>query len=220
MAAPELGWGLEASQWSNAAGIGDFRAVTLPSASTEDANVSRSPSFRINPHQCHCSKITPNLYRWQKRLMPTHLLKCLRRIFSMHAFVQLRTKCFGAPSSDFVPRNERTSTCHSSLPLQGDQPRRLEEVTHTALQELQDVGPRVHLTHTLLPIHVPKAATSNPSVGRVSSSSEELEQAAQRGCGCPVPGGVQGQVGWSSGQPGLVPDLEDGGPACGRGVGT
>jgi len=26
-------------------------------------------------------------------------------------------------------------------------------------------------------------------------SSEVLERAAQRGCGCPVPGGVQGQVG-------------------------
>ena len=31
-----------------------------------------------------------------------------------------------------------------------------------------------------------------------------LEQAAQRDCGCPIPGGVQGQVGWDSGQPGLV----------------
>ena len=31
-----------------------------------------------------------------------------------------------------------------------------------------------------------------------------LEWAAQRGCGCPVPGGVQGQVGWGPGQPGLV----------------
>jgi len=29
-----------------------------------------------------------------------------------------------------------------------------------------------------------------------SESTEVLEQAAQRGCGCPVPGGVQGQVGW------------------------
>ena len=39
-----------------------------------------------------------------------------------------------------------------------------------------------------------------------------LEQAAQRGCGCPIPGGVQDQVGWSPGLPGLVPDLEIGGP--------
>ena len=45
-----------------------------------------------------------------------------------------------------------------------------------------------------------------------------LEQAAQRGHGCPVTGGVQGQVGWCPGQPGLVPDLEVGGPACGRGM--
>ena len=45
-----------------------------------------------------------------------------------------------------------------------------------------------------------------------------LEQAAQRGCGCSTPGGVQGQVGWGSGQPGLVLDLEVGTPACGRGL--
>ena len=50
-------------------------------------------------------------------------------------------------------------------------------------------------------------------------SGEVLELAAQRGCGCPVPGGVQGQVGWGPGQPGLVLSAEVGGPACGRGVG-
>ena len=33
---------------------------------------------------------------------------------------------------------------------------------------------------------------------------------AQRGCGCPVPGSVQGQVGWGPGQPGLVLDMEVG----------
>ena len=31
-----------------------------------------------------------------------------------------------------------------------------------------------------------------------------LKQAAHRSCGCPIPGGVQGQVGWGPGQPGLV----------------
>ena len=46
-------------------------------------------------------------------------------------------------------------------------------------------------------------------------SGEVLTQAAQRGCGCPVPGGVQGQAGWRPGQPGLVLDMEVGGPACG-----
>ena len=45
-----------------------------------------------------------------------------------------------------------------------------------------------------------------------TESGEVLEQAAQRGCGCPVPGGVQGQVGWGPGQPGLV-NGEVGGPA-------
>ena len=42
--------------------------------------------------------------------------------------------------------------------------------------------------------------------------------AAQRGCGCSIPGGVRGQVGWGPGQSGLLTDLEVGGPACGRGL--
>ena len=45
------------------------------------------------------------------------------------------------------------------------------------------------------------------------------EQAAQRGCGCPIPGGVQDQVGWGPGQPGLVLNVEIGVLACGGGVG-
>ena len=44
-----------------------------------------------------------------------------------------------------------------------------------------------------------------------------LEQAVQRACGCSIPGGVQGQAGWGPGQPGLVLDMEVGGPACVRG---
>ena len=47
-------------------------------------------------------------------------------------------------------------------------------------------------------------------------TDEALEQVAQRGCGCPIPGSVQGQVGWGFEQPGLV----EGVPAHGRGVGT
>ena len=50
-------------------------------------------------------------------------------------------------------------------------------------------------------------------------SDEVLAQTAQRGCRCPIPGGVQGQFGWGPGQPGLVLNLNVGGPACGRGVG-
>jgi len=50
-------------------------------------------------------------------------------------------------------------------------------------------------------------------------SAEVLEQAAQRGCECPIPGGVKGQVGWGSGQPGLILDGEVVGPACIRGAG-
>ena len=51
-------------------------------------------------------------------------------------------------------------------------------------------------------------------------SGEALAQAAQRCCGCPVPGGVQGQVGWGPGQSGLVLDMEVGSPACGKGAGA
>jgi len=38
-----------------------------------------------------------------------------------------------------------------------------------------------------------------------------MEQAAQRSCGFPVPGSVQGHVGWDC-------DLMGGDPACGRGI--
>ena len=41
-----------------------------------------------------------------------------------------------------------------------------------------------------------------------------LERAAQRGCGCPIAGGVQGQVRWSPGQPGLALNGEVSGPVC------
>ena len=51
-------------------------------------------------------------------------------------------------------------------------------------------------------------------------SGEVLAQAAQRGCGCRISGGVQGQAGWGPGQPALVLDMEVGSPACGRGVGV
>ena len=37
-----------------------------------------------------------------------------------------------------------------------------------------------------------------------SEGDVTLEQVAQRGCGCPIPGGIQGQAGCGSGQPGLV----------------
>jgi len=45
-----------------------------------------------------------------------------------------------------------------------------------------------------------------------------LEQLPREAAGCPIPGGDQDQVGWGPGQTGLVPDLEVGGPACGRGL--
>ena len=51
-------------------------------------------------------------------------------------------------------------------------------------------------------------------------SGEVLAQTAQGGCECPIPGGVQGQVGTGPGQPDLVLDMEVGDPACSRGVGA
>ena len=56
------------------------------------------------------------------------------------------------------------------------------------------------------------------SGGSSLQSGEVLEQAAQRGCGCSIPGSVQDQVGWGPRQPDLVPDLEVGGSACGKRV--
>ena len=47
-----------------------------------------------------------------------------------------------------------------------------------------------------------------------SEGGDALEQVAQGGCGCPIPGGIQGQAGCGSGQPGLVA----GNPAHSRGV--
>ena len=37
-----------------------------------------------------------------------------------------------------------------------------------------------------------------------SEGGDALEQVAQEGYGCPIPGGIQGQVGWGPGQPDLV----------------
>jgi len=51
-----------------------------------------------------------------------------------------------------------------------------------------------------------------------TESGPVLEQSAQKGCGCSSPEGVQDQVGWGPGKPDLSPDLEVGGPACGRGL--
>ena len=45
-----------------------------------------------------------------------------------------------------------------------------------------------------------------------------LEQLPREAVDAPsIPGGVEGQVGWGPGQPGLVLNVEVGGPACGRG---
>ena len=48
-----------------------------------------------------------------------------------------------------------------------------------------------------------------------NEGGETLEQVAQRGDSCPIPGNLQRQVGWRSEQPDLVEDV----PAYCRGVG-
>jgi len=50
----------------------------------------------------------------------------------------------------------------------------------------------------------------------ITQSDDALEQVAQGGCGCPIPGGIQGRAGCSSGQP----DVVAGDPARSRGVET
>ena len=52
-------------------------------------------------------------------------------------------------------------------------------------------------------------------------SGEVLEQLPREAVDAPsIRGGVEGQVGWGPGQPGLVLNVEVGGPVCGNVVGT
>jgi len=37
-----------------------------------------------------------------------------------------------------------------------------------------------------------------------SEVGDALEQVARGGCGCPIPGGIQGQTGWDPGQSDLL----------------
>ena len=46
---------------------------------------------------------------------------------------------------------------------------------------------------------------------------EVLEQTAQRGCGCPIPEGIQDQDGCGPGQHCLVLDMDFGSHECSRG---
>ena len=58
--------------------------------------------------------------------------------------------------------------------------------------------------------------TLKPGICHQHLGGDALEQVAQGGCGCPIPGGIQGQAGCGSEQPGLVV----GDPAHSRGVET
>jgi len=57
-------------------------------------------------------------------------------------------------------------------------------------------------------------------VGWISGveSGEVLEQADHRGCGCSIPRGVQGQIGWGPRQDGLILGMQTGSAACNRGL--
>jgi len=48
-----------------------------------------------------------------------------------------------------------------------------------------------------------------------NEGSETLAQVAQRSCGFPLPGNIQGQVGWGSEQADLVEDVPDHGRRVG-----
>ena len=56
----------------------------------------------------------------------------------------------------------------------------------------------------------------NPACIFHAEGGDALEQVAQGVCGCSITGGIQGQAGCGSGQPGLVV----GDPTHGRGVET
>jgi len=49
-----------------------------------------------------------------------------------------------------------------------------------------------------------------------SEVGEAVKQVAQKDCGCPIPGGVQDQVGWGPGQPHLM----SANPIHGQEIGT
>ena len=72
-------------------------------------------------------------------------------------------------------------------------------------------------TYTVPSLHLLLTAFCLPALLGLSSygeGGETLEQVAQRGGRCPIPGKIQGQVGWGSEQPDLVEDV----PAHCRGV--
>ena len=75
--------------------------------------------------------------------------------------------------------------------------------------------------HRIPQIGMDPQRSSSPESNFIHWEGDEvLEQVAQRHCGCSIPGDVQGQVGWGSGQPDAVLDLVVGNPAWGREVGT
>jgi len=50
-----------------------------------------------------------------------------------------------------------------------------------------------------------------------TEGGEVVKEAAQRGCGCPIPGGIEARLAGAHGQPHLILHLEAGSPACSMG---
>ena len=69
---------------------------------------------------------------------------------------------------------------------------------------------------TSLPLYSDTAHNQTLSELDALATIDALEQVVQRDCGCPIPGGIQGQAGWGFGPPGLV----TGDPAPSRGIET
>ena len=70
---------------------------------------------------------------------------------------------------------------------------------------------------TFKTLSIRKNTQKNYCYCKVMYQETSVNHIAQRGCGCPVPGGVQGQIEWGP-EPALVLDMEVGGPACGGGL--
>ena len=90
--------------------------------------------------------------------------------------------------------------------LQGDLTAAFQCLKGNYKQEENQLFTRVDSDRTMGDGFKLKEGRFRLDVGEVlyRESGEVMEQAAQRGCGCSIPGGVQDQVGWGPGQPHLV----------------
>ena len=76
----------------------------------------------------------------------------------------------------------------------------------TEIMDRNDVG---------LALNASRNGAPTTSLGGLFQCLTTLAQAAQRSCGCPIPGGAQGQVAWGPEQPELIA----GSPVHSKGLG-